>query len=182
MVVIVPRLSIVSGGQTGVDRAALDVAMAKRIPYSGWCPRGGAAEDLEDSGPVLFTKYGLRQTPSDLAEQRTAWNVRDSNATLLIGGFELSKGTLFTKMCAELIFLRPFYVVDLGADDALYLASGWITKQIDGLQVDQFCLNVAGPRESESNGIYKSAYTFIDKLLDPFSPTTKTKSGRRRSA
>ncbi|HVO61411.1 MAG TPA: putative molybdenum carrier protein [Terriglobales bacterium] len=169
------RLSIVSGGQTGVDRAALDVAMAKKIPYSGWCPRGGIAEDLEELGPVLLTKYGLRETPSDLAEQRTAWNVRDSNATLLIGHVELSRGTFFTKLCAELIFLRPFHVVNLEARDALYLTSHWLTSLIEGLRADQFRLNVAGPRESESDGIYEAAFTFIDRLLDPFCSETRTK-------
>lgn len=162
------RLLIASGGQTGVDRAALDVAMLKSIPYSGWCPRGGVAEDLKELGPVLLTKYGLRETPSDLAEQRTAWNVRDSNATLLIGRLELSRGTLFTKLCAELIFLRPFHIVDLEADSALYSASHWLTGLIEGLRVEQFCLNFAGPRESESNGIYKSAFGFIERLVDPF--------------
>ena len=169
------RLSIVSGGQTGVDRAALDVAMTKEIPYSGWCPRGGIAEDLAELGPILLTKYGLRETPSDLVEQRTAWNVRDSNATLLIGRVELSKGTLFTKLCAELIFLRPFHVVNLEARDALSLTSHWVTSVIEGLRADQFWLNVAGPRETESVGIYQAAFTFIDRLLDPFCSATGTK-------
>ncbi len=169
------RLAIVSGGQTGVDRAALDVAMAKEIPYSGWCPRGGVAEDLNELGPVLLTKYGLRETPSDLPEQRTAWNVRDSNATLLIGRAELSKGTLFTKLCAELIFLRPFHVVDLEARDALYLTSHWVTSLIEELRANEFCLNVAGPRESESPGIYVAAFTFIYGLLDPFCSATGAK-------
>ncbi len=149
--------------------------MAKGIPYSGWCPCGGVAEDLEELGPVLLTKYGLRETPSNLAEQRTAWNVRDSNATLLIGRVELSKGTLFTKLCAELIFLRPFHVVNLEANDALYLTSHWVTNLIEGLRADQFWLNVAGPRESESDGIYGAAFTFIDRLLDPFCSSTGTK-------
>lgn len=117
------QLAIVSGGQTGVDRAALDVAIAKELPRFGWCPLGGIAEDLQQTGPILLTKYNLRQTPSDTAEQRTAWNVRDSNATLLIGRTELSKGTLFTKLCADLIFLRPFHTVDLESDNALDMAS-----------------------------------------------------------
>ena len=110
----------------------------------------GLQKTLTNSVHVLLTKYGLRETPSDLPEQRTAWNVRDSNATLLIGRAELSKGTLFTKLCAELIFLRPFHVVDLEARDALYLTSHWVTSLIEELRANEFCLNVAGPRESES--------------------------------
>lgn len=171
------QLSIVSGGQTGVDRAALDVAIIKGIPYSGWCPLGGRAEDFPDP-PGLLTKYGnLRPAPSRTAEQRTAWNVRDSNATLMIGRVELSQGTLFTKLCAELVFLRPFHIVNLEAENALYSASVWLTSLVEGLRVDRFCLNFAGPRESESVGIYKSASTFIDRLLDPFCSESRNRTG-----
>ncbi len=162
------RISVVSGGQTGVDRAALDVAIAKGLPYSGWCPRGGCAEDFREA-PGLLTKYpNLRQTPAVAAEQRTAWNVRDSNATLIIGDLGLSKGTLFTKLCADLIFLRPCHVVELHGDNPLYSASQWLTSLTEALRVEQFCLNFAGRREGESKGIYKSAFTFVSKLLDPF--------------
>jgi hypothetical protein len=162
------RLSIVSGGQTGVDRAALDLAIARGLPYSGWCPLGGRAEDFPHP-PGLLAKYpNLRETPTADAEQRTAWNVRDSNATVIIGNLELSEGTLFTKLCAHLVYMRPCHVVDLARDDAAYSASHWLANLIELLRIDQFCLNFAGPRASESEGIYESAATFITKLLDPY--------------
>ena len=69
---------IVSGGQTGADRAALDWALAHNVPYGGWCPKGRKAED----GPI-DAKYPLKETPSASYIQRTEWNVRDSDATVL---------------------------------------------------------------------------------------------------
>jgi hypothetical protein len=73
-------MKILSGGQTGVDRAALDVAIARAMPYGGWCPRGGWAEDFSDSPGLLATYPHLRETPSRDPAQRTDWNVRDADA------------------------------------------------------------------------------------------------------
>ena len=69
---------IVSGGQTGADRAALDWALKHNVPCGGWCPKGRKAED----GPI-DSKYPLKETPSASYLQRTEWNVRDSDATVL---------------------------------------------------------------------------------------------------
>ena len=71
-------LRIVSGGQTGADRAALDFARARGWPQGGWCPRGRRAEDGR-----LPTRYRLRETPSRGYRQRTEWNVRDSDGTVI---------------------------------------------------------------------------------------------------
>lgn len=166
------RPLIVSGGQTGVDRAALDVAISKGIPYSGWCPLGGRAEDFHDP-PGLLTKYNLRQTPTVAAAQRTAWNVRDSNATLiLLNGptknlKERYPGSFFTRLCAELIFLRPCHLVNLKESDKIVDSTArWLANLIECFPENQFTLNIAGPREKrESPGIYKQAFHFIDKLL-----------------
>ena len=70
---------IVSGGQTGVDRAALDVALELSIPCGGWCPKGRKAED-----GALPARYPLKETPSEEYAQRTTWNVRDSDGTLIL--------------------------------------------------------------------------------------------------
>src|ERR1700730_7354242 len=76
-----PRIR--SGGQTGVDRAALDAAVLKGRPYEGWCPKGGWAEDFLRP-PGLLTIYPhLMETPSESPEQRTDWNVRDSAANIV---------------------------------------------------------------------------------------------------
>jgi hypothetical protein len=75
---------VVSGGQTGVDRAALNAAIAAGVDYGGWCPRGGWAEDHPDPPGLLSPYPGLRETPSPDPAQRTAWNVRDSAATIIL--------------------------------------------------------------------------------------------------
>jgi hypothetical protein len=163
------RLILRSGGQTGVDRAALDVAIAKQIPYCGFCPRDGWAEDLPVP-PGLLAKYPrLTETPSAAPEQRTAWNVRDSHATLLIANgssLDASRGSFFTQTCAELIFLRPCHVVDLSAEGFLRLARDWLDRAIHLAGPGPFILNVAGPRESESPGIYRAALDFLTELVN----------------
>jgi Circularly permutated YpsA SLOG family len=107
--VALTRLVIVTGGQTGVDRAALDVAGELGIPYAGFCPRGGWAEDLPEP-PGLLSRYPhLRETPLSDPAQRTAWNVRDSNAVLiLVGGkgLSVSQGTRLANEIAAKAFSR----------------------------------------------------------------------------
>ncbi len=83
---------IISRGQTGADRAALDWAIAHGIPHGGWCPAGRRAED-----GVIPERYYLRETPARRYQQRTQWNVRDSDATLIISlSAELIGGSLAT--------------------------------------------------------------------------------------
>ena len=95
---------VVSGGQTGVDRAALDIAIELGLPYGGWCPRGGWAEDMTEP-PGLLARYpDLRATVAAEPAQRTRWNVRDSDATLilLVGGrAQPASGTALTIAAAE---------------------------------------------------------------------------------
>lgn len=89
-------LRIISGGQTGADRAALDWAIEHGIAHGGWCPKGRLAED-----GTIPSRYGLRQTPSCDYEQRTAWNVRDADGTVIFSiGPDLSGGSLFTAAVA----------------------------------------------------------------------------------
>lgn len=111
-----PSLTVRSGGQTGVDRAALDVAVRLDVPYVGWYPRGGWAED-RPAGPGLLKDYPrLTETPSDRTQQRTAWNVRDGHATLvLLPGTEMKDygGSEFTYVMARLVFLKPCLVADV---------------------------------------------------------------------
>ena len=165
------HLVIRSGGQTGVDRAALDCAVAKSIPYVGWCPRGGWAEDFA-APPGLLERYPrLTETPSPAPAQRTAWNVRDSAATLIIVGSEgldVSPGTKLAVTCAE-TFERPCYVADLASPDACRDAAAWLARLLESTQRavgHSLVLNVAGPRESESPGIYLAARAFINQALE----------------
>jgi putative molybdenum carrier protein len=158
-------LEIRSGGQSGIDRAALDVAIALDVKYAGWCPRGGWAEDFPSPPGVRARFPALRETPSADPRQRTAWNVRDSDATLmLVRGIAWdSQGTTFTRACAELIFEKPFHVQDLQATDAFDRTSRWIASHMTAGKA--LVLNVAGPRESESPGIYDRSRPLLEKLL-----------------
>jgi Circularly permutated YpsA SLOG family len=162
------RLVLNSGGQTGVDRAVLDFAISRHIPYSGWCPSGGWAEDLTVP-PGLLAKYpNLKETPSIRPEQRTAWNVRDSHASLVVvkgGNFGFSQGTVFTVECATLIFMRPCRVVDATSDDAVQSVRDWLNYLAGSIDDRSLVLNVAGPRESEQAGIYAAALEFLSKLF-----------------
>ncbi len=157
-----------TGGQTGVDRAALDLAIRRGLPYGGWCPRGGWAEDYPTAPGLLAAYPRLTETPSADPAQRTAWNARDSHATLILvrgGGLIRSSGTVLTRQAAELVFLRPCLVADPSAAAAIDGARGWLSRIAAGLGVDELVLNVAGPRESEAPGIYAAAAEFLIGLL-----------------
>jgi hypothetical protein len=144
---------IVSGGQTGVDRAALDVALELGIPCGGWCPRGRKAEDGR-----IARRYPLRETPSARYAQRTRWNVRDSDGTLILTMGELTGGTALTFKVAQSIG-RPAFVVDLSHGRAVVPVRKWIRKHDIGV------LNIAGPRESTRTGVYRRSCMYLRRLL-----------------
>ena len=154
---------IISGGQTGVDRAALDAAIALSIAYGGWCPKGGLAEDYPVA-PGLLAKYPLlRSTPSHRSSQRTDWNVRDSDGVLILvdgSGIGCSPGTIYTQERAR-HYCKPALVANIGDYASLERVKHWLSGLPDGLK-----LNVAGPRESEAPGIYSAARYFMNELLD----------------
>lgn len=144
---------IISGGQTGVDRAALDVALALGIPCGGWCPRGRRAEDGEIDG-----RYPLTETPRAHYTQRTEWNVRDSDATLILHRGDLEGGTLRTLQIARALG-RPVRVIDLDRPDSVEDVDHWLETQRAGV------LNIAGPRESGRPGIQAAAGRYLSQLL-----------------
>jgi hypothetical protein len=146
-------IRIVSGGQTGVDRAALDVAFEVGMGRSGWCPRGRRAED-----GVIPVAYLLRETPSAAYPERTAWNVRDSDGTLVITRGRPRGGTALTVSLARRAG-KPALVVDLEGETAVAEAGRWLSENRIGV------LNVAGPRESEAPGIHDQAAAFLRELL-----------------
>lgn len=146
-------LRVVSGGQTGVDRAALDAARALGLPCGGWCPRGRVAED----GPI-DPVYPLVETPGRDYAQRTEWNVRDSDATLVLVRGRASGGTALTIALARRRG-RPLLVLDLARDPSPEEARRWV--EANGVAV----LNVAGPRESQRPGIGSEARAFLERLL-----------------
>ncbi|TAM91568.1 MAG: hypothetical protein EPN43_04020 [Jatrophihabitans sp.] len=142
---------IVCGGQSGVDRGAVDAAVACGIPYGGWCPLGGHSEDLPD---VRVRYPHLRETPSTDVSQRTEWNVRDSDATLVICDPAVaSAGTEFTVATARRLG-RPL-LVTCGPRRAI---ADWL-RALPG----EPTLNVAGPRASE----WPDGYEVTTRLLLP---------------
>lgn len=149
-----PRLrKLISGGQTGVDRAALDAALSAGLACGGWCPRGRRAED----GP-LDPRYPLRETPGSDYAERTRWNVRDADATLILASGSLRGGTALTRRCAR-ARRRPCRVVDPADPRAAEAICSWLAA--GGFEV----LNVAGPRESQQPGIYASSRQLLDAVL-----------------
>lgn len=147
---------IVSGGQTGADRAALDAAIEAGVEYGGWCPAGGWAEDFP-SPPGLLAHYpNLREAPSTDPEVRTKLNVRDSDATLIVRvGEAHSPGTDLTSGTADDLG-RPYLITD-GDLDAV---RAWLSTL-----PAKVTLNVAGPRESEQPGLYRTTIELLRRLL-----------------
>ncbi len=150
-------LTVRSGGQTGVDRAALDAALAASVPVTGWCPAGRRAED----GPIP-ERYPLTETPRTEYAQRTSWNVRDADATLILARGPLEGGTAKTARSAEGQG-RPLRVVDLAAEPDTTAAAEAAAVWIQEMGTRE--LNVAGPRESTAPGIYAEALVFMTALL-----------------
>jgi hypothetical protein len=149
-------MKILSGGQTGMDRAALDAAIEIGIPYGGWCPQGGWAEDFP-APPGLVARYpDLQATPSADPIQRTEWNVRDADRLLILidkRGLAVSNGSVAARDFA-MAFGRPHRMIDLDAPDALAAARAFF-----GEASGSVC--IAGPRESEAPGIYAKALPFL---------------------
>jgi len=155
-----PRLRIVSGGQTGVDRAALDVAIELGLAHGGWCPRGRLAED----GP-LHARYQLQETEGDGYRQRTRRNVADADATLVLNEGPLTGGTALTVQFAVRLS-KPHLVLQVDQSPdwggvARQQFAAWLAEYRVGV------LNVAGPGERKRPGIYGRACEALRRLLEP---------------
>jgi len=141
-----------------VDRAALDVALELEIPCGGWCPKGRQAVDGR-----IPDRYPLTETPSADYRQRTRWNVRDSDGTLILAWGEPTGGTLLTvEECRKLG--KPYLVIDLTDEAnqpaAIQAVRTWIATNLDG-----GVLNVAGPRGSEHPSVYPRAREFLREVF-----------------
>jgi hypothetical protein len=147
-----PLLLVVSGGQTGVDRAALDAAMDSGIDVGGWCPRGRRAAD-----GIIPEKYPLTETHGKNYQTRTKWNVCDSDATLIICRNEPTGGTALTiRICKDIP--KPYMVYQLDDEDPTA-----VLKWLKSYNVD--VLNIAGPRELKSCPVYDQTRKFLIGLF-----------------
>lgn len=148
---------IISGGQAGADRAALDWAIARDIPHGGWCPLGRLAEDGR-----IDLKYKLRETPEAEYIRRTEWNVRDSDATVIISTSpSLSGGSLATAELAAAL-RKP----------CLHL-NGSLRIQANAEKLSAFLrkhcvkiLNIAGPRASGDPVVGALVADIFNALVD----------------
>ena len=142
-------LKIISGGQTGVDRAALDVALTLGMHCGGFCPKGRKSED-----GTIPEKYPLTETQSDHYPERTELNVKTGDATLILTAGPADRGTQLTiDLCKR--YNKPCLVIDLNDEKDRVDIELWIkTNKID-------TMNIAGNRESISPGIHEKAYRFL---------------------
>jgi hypothetical protein len=148
---------IISGGQTGADRAALEAALAMGLPIGGWVPKGRKAED----GRIPDRYPNLRETDSDEYETRTRWNVRDSDATLILSHGPLTGGSKFTEWIARSLG-KPVLHVDLSnasIGEAVDEVRAWLAD------LDGATLNVAGPRASNDPAIYDKTKEILTRLV-----------------
>ena len=157
------RWTIVSGGQTGVDRAALDAARALGLAYGGFVPRDRRTED----GALPDDYEGMIETKSARYPARTRRNVETADATLIVTRGQLDGGTLLTVHIAERLG-KPLLCLDFASQTAEAAArklAAWLETMPPGR------LNVAGPRESESPGIHAAASAYLSAVLIPPHPT-----------
>jgi hypothetical protein len=175
------RLKIVSGGQTGVDRAALDVAIERGIDWGGWCPKGGWAEDAPAPPGILAHYPRLRETPDSHPLQRTEWNVRDSNASLIITDGNGLAASIGTRRASEWARQhgKPELAIDATDAKAVERAVAWLKAQEKRFGPDM-TLSIGGPRESEAPGIYERARTLIGEVLARVTASPQGQSARKR--
>lgn len=147
---------IVSGGQTGVDQAALEVAIKLNIAHGGWCPKGRLAEN-----GVIPSKYSLTETESGDYSVRTKLNIRDSDGTLILlpnTTKKITDGTVLTIQEAKEKD-KPHLIIDLSKNPDVESIAQWVREN------NIKTLNIAGPRESQSPGINKLSLEFLEKAI-----------------
>jgi len=157
-----PIKEIKSGGQTGVDRAALDWAIEHNIPHGGWCPKGRLAED-----GVIDLKYNLKETPLSTYEERTELNVKDSDATVIFSILpSLKKGSMWTLSCAKKYKKPWIHLLLSNINDPVICSQLFLFLQKHNVK----SLNIAGSRESEEPGAGNIVKQLLCKMYEISKP------------
>jgi hypothetical protein len=148
---------IITGGQTGVDRGALDACLEIGFPTGGWCPKNRRAED-----GIIPEKYDLQETAQKEYKFRTEKNVRNAEGTVIISPSNLTGGTLLTKeLCHK--FNKPYLIIQAEKNSI----NNKVSKIISFLEQKKIItLNIAGPRLSEWNNSYQISKQIITSLLN----------------
>jgi hypothetical protein len=147
---------IISGGQTGADRAALDFAMSQNIPHGGWVPKGRKTED-----GTLPERYRLREMPTPEYSKRTEKNVLDSDGTVIVSHGFLTGGSALTREFA-IQHQKPWIHIDLktlSLEDASEALAAWLNDN------DIRVLNVAGPKAGKDPRIYEATLNLLKNVL-----------------
>lgn len=145
---------LITGGQTGVDRAVLDFALHWGLTCGGWCPKGRLAEDGK-----IPERYPVREWQTALYEDRTRQNILDSDGVLIVFGSTMDKGTRLTHQLAKKLG-KPHLVQPLELEKDYAQVNNWLTS--NNIQR----LNIAGPRESSEKGIYDKTFMFLKNLYE----------------
>ena len=152
-------IQIISGGQTGVDRAALDAAIELNIMYGGFCPKGRLAE----LGDIIPLKYALIETSSSDYSERTKLNISNSDGMLIIVPClplpqKINDGTILT-MRYVLEANKPHLIVDISKARSIDDIVAWVRRH--SIKI----LNIGGSRESQCPGIYLLTFSFLKKVF-----------------
>ncbi len=148
------NIKIISGGQTGVDRAALDFALENNINCGGWCPKDRIAED-----GIIPRRYPLIETDSDNYNIRTRKNVLEADGTLIFHLTQQDDGTKTTKKLCDKYF-KPTLQVKLTENLDFNTINTWVKQ--NNIRI----LNIAGPRESNDPGVYSATLKFLKNFLE----------------
>jgi len=147
------NIKIISGGQSGVDRAALDFAIKYKLDCGGFCPKGRLAED-----GIISGIYPLIETNSSLYKERTRLNVEISDALLIIYENNIGSGTQLAIEVAKTLN-KDYHVIQVPSDE---IHIDRILKWL--LFLKPANINIAGPRESNDKGIYLHTIEFLEQL------------------
>jgi len=156
----VTEITILSGGQTGADRAALDFAIEFGLAHGGWCPRGRRAEDAP-----IDERYQLAETPSRRYAQRTEWNVRDSDATVVFTVLPAATGGTALTLAMARRLGKP--CLHLSSETASAIGQDPAEELLNFLAIHHVSrLNIAGPRASQEPLVAAFVHEVLVAALD----------------